>query len=37
MREHNHLYYVFLWDFERNTLSLKKAKQIWQNIKNLLM
>ena len=25
-----------LWDFEKNNLSLKKAKQIWQTIKNRL-
>lgn len=37
MREHNNLYYVFLWDSEKNTLSLKKAKQMWETIKNLLI
>ena len=37
MREHNNLYYVFLWDSEKNTLSLKKAKQMWETIKNLLV
>ncbi len=36
MREHNNLYYVFLWDSEKNTLSFKKAKQMWETIKNLL-
>ncbi|MBP3627186.1 MAG: hypothetical protein J6J39_03955 [Clostridia bacterium] len=28
MREHNNLYYVFLWDAQRNVLSLDKIEQI---------
>lgn len=27
MEKHNALYYVFLWDYEKNKLSLEKVEQ----------
>ena len=33
MRNHNRLYYIFLWDSQNNKLPLKKAKEMLDALK----